>query len=121
MNLLTRLKNNRELANKARESKRLIQHFSDLAMSARKDYREGNFSGHPDEQLELIDGYLDMVRLLNIAQKRNWKVDDNKTIATRESLEWWKTHTIYNVGTDRYNEGVINHQNMVKWAEAGLI
>lgn len=57
------------------EGERRLKEAKKGLETARKDYAEGRFSGHPEEALETIEDFEVEVRILTKAKKRGWKSD----------------------------------------------
>ena len=58
----------------------------------RKAYSKGEFSGHPEEMLEMIEDYESIERTLTKAKKRGWVPDETVVSEIREDIEKQKEY-----------------------------
>lgn len=58
----------------------------------RKAYSKGEFSGHPEEMLEMIEDYESIERTLTNAKKRGWVPDAAVIDGIREDIEKQKEY-----------------------------
>lgn len=99
----------------------LLARYTALAVKARSDYANSTHSGHPDEQLELIDYYRDMVRKLKAASANEFRVNEGTVADAEERLEWWAANTVIPTSDPRHAEGIANRTEFISWAKAGVV
>ena len=103
------------------ESAKLVTEYSKLAKETRADYDNSKFSGHPDEQLELVDLYRDMVKEFKAAEERQFAVNTMTISKAKEALAWWEANSAFDRDASQYLEGVANRSKRIEWAKAGLV
>jgi hypothetical protein len=111
----------RKLPTTESQSAKLINEYSKLAKETRADYDNFKLSGHPDEQLELIDYYRDMVNEFKSAEEREFIVNAMTVSKAKASLVWWEENAAYDKNDSRYIEGVANRSRRIEWAQSGLV
>ena len=107
--------------NKNKDGEKLLKQYRKLAKKAQESYDKGTFSGHPDEQLDLIWAYEDMVIHIERAKERGWTVDESRVDSIKEGLEAWLNAERTNRNAERYDEILDNQKTALARAEAGLI
>jgi len=103
------------------EGIKLLKDYQKKLAKAEADYKAGSFSGHPDEQLELIDDYRSWVDSIEAARARGWSVDSAAVEKAYTSFEWFLENTPLKEGTVPYQVATSSYLETISWAESGLI
>ena len=107
---------------KNREGETLLQESRTRAKRARQDYKDGNFSGHPEDQLDMIANLELYAEDVAAAKARGWTADEKTIAAAVEEIEWWSgLDDSFRLTEKRRAEGLKVRQEHLRQAEAGLV
>lgn len=90
----------------------------------RKNYQKGEFVGHPEEQLELIENLQAAVREVEDAQTRKWEPSTetiSKAVSARNSWVSRRDLMLSELGTHHYEHVLKRLEERAHWAILGLI
>lgn len=89
-----------------------------------KNYRNGNFIGHPEEQLELIENVQNVVREVKAAQARRWEPSSetvSRSLTARNSWIARREVVCSEIGSSHYEHVLTRLEERAHWATLGLI
>lgn len=87
----------------------------------RANYKNHNYSGHPEEMLEKIENTEYRLQEVLNAQEAGWVPDWDTITEAKSRLWWWKRNSAYPVGSPEYDEGVTFYTRRLELAEKGLL
>ncbi len=104
------------------EGELLLLTFEEELANAVNDYSGSTFSGHPEDQLELIEVRKEWVKRAQAAKLRGWSVSEQSLKDAQEAIaEWESILPIYRGSSEARDRLTKLYISRLEWAEKGLI
>lgn len=97
-----------------KEGEKRLKETKQKLNGLRSDYAKGNFSGHPEDMLEMIEDYESIERVLLKAKKRGWVPSDAVINEVKEDIENQKAYML----SKSYSQSEID--NEIEWRNTKL-
>lgn len=87
----------------------------------RANYKNHNYSGHPEDMLEKIESIENQLQEVLNAQEAGWEPDWDTITEAKARLYWWKDNSAFPIGSPEFENGVNIYTRRLELAQNGFI